>query len=894
MTAAIVLRDYQEKCLVKIREAWAVYTRIMVALATGLGKTVIFSHVAQEEVNRGGKVLILAHTDELLEQAIDKLHRATGIHAEKEKADERASPYAAVVVGSIQSLAREDRLRGYADNHFSLVIVDECFPSSTLIDGCPISEIRVGDFAKSFNHAEKKVEYRRVLSVFKKPVSSLVKITLQDGQEIICTPEHPFFSNETYTPAISIKPGSYILSDKYLRYVPDICPSSLQAHPTLEIVLPEVQNSEGKCEAGNSDGNVQMLRLKGGMHGEASELHKPSGNKRESSLLQSKVSGRRHDAGAQNNGPHTRRLEQEILFRSDEEKQSDEQSAERCKDGECHERPNISFSRRQWNTHEASDNAQESPWFRLGHGAPNSDSIGPFSIPVPSELIQARPCIYGFENCRRSGRSNAQSQKVEILGREEDGGLERIRVDRVEVLEPRSGGGFGEVCPDGFVYNIEIEGNNNYFADGVLVHNCHRSLAPSYQRVIKYFHYGEESLREDWIEPVPGEYTPKARILGVTATADRGDKRTLGEVFQQCVFEYGLLEAVRDGYLVRPIVKNIPLKFDMRGVRKTAGDYDSGEVSKRLVPFIHEIAKQFQLHCANHKTVVFTPSIDTARILAATTNAIGIESDFVSGACDDRREKIDRFEQRGKGSLIACAMLLSEGWDSPSASCICILRPTKIRSLYTQMVGRGTRTLPGTIDGLETAEQRLAAIAASGKDHMMIFDPLWIADRLDLIRPVDLVASKPEIRKLIEESGEGDLIAAEAAAERDLLKVLEKEAKKHANKKARTIDPIAWAVSLGDESLKAWRPDNKWDELPVDAEQIKVLTENGIAVTNSTPRGLAAKIIDRINSRKKLNLCSPKQFQLLLKFGINEKEASMYSVGRAGMQISRFFGGRKY
>ncbi len=123
--ATINLRPYQTDCLKAIRDGWNDFSRLLAVLATGCGKTVIFSHVAKEEVDKGGKVLIIAHTDELLEQAIDKIFRSTGIEAEKEKADCRASPFASVVVASIQSLSRTNRLLGFSPDHFSLVICDE-------------------------------------------------------------------------------------------------------------------------------------------------------------------------------------------------------------------------------------------------------------------------------------------------------------------------------------------------------------------------------------------------------------------------------------------------------------------------------------------------------------------------------------------------------------------------------------------------------------------------------------------------------------------------------------------------------------------------------------------------------------------------------------------------
>lgn len=435
----------------------------------------------------------------------------------------------------------------------------------------------------------------------------------------------------------------------------------------------------------------------------------------------------------------------------------------------------------------------------------------------------------------------------------------------------------------------------------VIVDEAHRSLAPSYQRVLNYFHFGKESLDEGWKAPEPGmPYQPKARVLGVTATPDRGDKRTLGEFFQKCAFEYGLLEACRDGYLVRPFVKNIPaeqVKIDLRGIKmsKISGqsDFDVSELGQRITPFLRVIARHIFEEARDRKTVCFLPSIETARLLAGALKENGLNANFVSGACPDRELKIADFHAAGQGSVICNAMLLTEGWDCPDASCIVVLRPTKIRALYTQCVGRGTRPLPGVIDGLATKEQRLEAIAASAKPNLMLLDFLWLTDRLDLVKPIDLVASSPELRKKMEERPEADLIECEAAASRDLLKALEEAAKRNARKKARVIDPLAWAVSLGDAALAGWEPESKWDELPPTAGQIEFLQKQGIDTTNLTCRGLASKILDRVVSRMRLRLCTPKQLSLMAQLGLDEHTCALLTVAEATKKIDETIRERK-
>src|SRR5690606_14277797 len=84
-----------------------------------------------------------------------------------------------------------------------------------------------------------------------------------------------------------------------------------------------------------------------------------------------------------------------------------------------------------------------------------------------------------------------------------------------------------------YVYNLEVEWNHNYFANGVLVHNCHHAPSKEYQRIVQYF-----------------SQNPNCKILGVTATPDRSDEIAMSEVFESVAYQYDILDGIRDGYLV--------------------------------------------------------------------------------------------------------------------------------------------------------------------------------------------------------------------------------------------------------------------------------------------------------------------------------------------------------
>ena len=125
------LRPYQNRALDAIDSAFAEVNSALIVMATGTGKTIVMSALADREIRRGGRVLILAHRAELINQAVDKLHRATGIAAGIEMADlcsdtDVETPPYMVVVGSVQSMCRPTRLARFHHDDFTLVMIDEC------------------------------------------------------------------------------------------------------------------------------------------------------------------------------------------------------------------------------------------------------------------------------------------------------------------------------------------------------------------------------------------------------------------------------------------------------------------------------------------------------------------------------------------------------------------------------------------------------------------------------------------------------------------------------------------------------------------------------------------------------------------------------------------------
>ena len=403
--------------------------------------------------------------------------------------------------------------------------------------------------------------------------------------------------------------------------------------------------------------------------------------------------------------------------------------------------------------------------------------------------------------------------------------------------------------------------------DLVIVDECHHLAAASWSRVVNYFQWGPASLDPNWKMPVPdAEVQTFSRCLGVTATPDRADRKSLGNFYQHCAFNYDLLQACRDGWLVRPLIRNIPVKIDLTGVntRRTAlgADLDIDEVIHRITPFLGAMCEMLVKEIGQRKTVVFVPSVRIAEICADMVNSLGATAAFVSGECPDRTQKVERF-RAGRPQVMFCALLLVEGFDDDGVSCISIFRPTKIRSFYCQAIGRGMRTLTGLLSTDMTREQRIAAIKASRKPDLLILDPLWLGDNLSLMCAVDLVARNPAIREIMAAKQQEDLIESESNAEFELLASLERAAKEQQNRKARTYDPLEFAAETGAKDVVKFEPSEGWEFLDPTPAQLQRLHSWRLDSQKVDSRGFASRLIELVARRARLGLIRPGQMRAL-------------------------------
>lgn len=376
----------------------------------------------------------------------------------------------------------------------------------------------------------------------------------------------------------------------------------------------------------------------------------------------------------------------------------------------------------------------------------------------------------------------------------------------------------------------------DYF-DKIIIDEAHHCISDSYQKILNHFNM--------------------SKILGVTATPDRGDMQNLGQVFDSLAYEYTLPQAIKEGYLSPIQAVTIPLKLDLTGVSTQAGDFKASDIDTALDPYLHQIADEMLKYCSGRKTVVFLPLIKTSQKFRDILNEKGFRAAEVNGNSDDRADILSDFDT-GKYNVLCNSMLLTEGWDCPSVDCIIVLRPTKVRSLYSQMVGRGTRL-------------------CEGKKELLLLDFLWHTERHELCRPSCLICENKEVADRMTQNLEKaagcpiDLEKAEAQASEDVVsqreEALAKVLEEMRTREKRLVNPLQFEMSIQAEDLSSYVPSFGWEMAPPSDKQKATLEKYGILSKEVDNAGKAAKLLDRLNKRRCAGLTTPKQIRLLERHG---------------------------
>lgn len=290
-----------------------------------------------------------------------------------------------------------------------------------------------------------------------------------------------------------------------------------------------------------------------------------------------------------------------------------------------------------------------------------------------------------------------------------------------------------------------------------------------------------------------------ARVLGITATPFRSNKKeSLFGFYTDCGYSMELLDAFKLAYLVKPLVTVHRVEsVSFAALSKNRVDYAPEELDRILTSeqVLHDLAALANRVMVERFNVMFCNSVRQSRLMRdLMQERHGVKTSLVYGTQneEERAAEMAAFKA-GESRLIVNCRVLGRGVDIPEVRCIINGRPTKSKATYMQMLGRGTRALPGVLDGLKTVEERAAAIAASAKPHWHLHDITSTARYHQPITAIDILMAGPkELIEKVKDEDEGgeeqtieELEADVQAAidEQKELERLEREAERERRKK---------------------------------------------------------------------------------------------------------------
>jgi superfamily II DNA or RNA helicase len=405
--------------------------------------------------------------------------------------------------------------------------------------------------------------------------------------------------------------------------------------------------------------------------------------------------------------------EQEILFRKNEEKQSYVQERIVEQNESILDWAYISKSWKKWSTDKTTTNIGGIDWIanRASDISKESNVIGE----VTSEMLQSRSCSSGNKISNRSRWEDTSIKALEILRQTKDGYIEKSWLDYIKIHKPASRRKSTEDCKENYVYNLEVAGNNNYFANSILVHNCHHYAAKTYIQVARH-------------------WNPKL-TTGWTATPKRLDGLSLSNLFEKMVFQYDIRAGITDGFLAPIEAYQIKTQSDISRVKKTAGDFNLHQLSEAVDSELRNnlIVQKYKQYTPGRQGIAYCVDMNHAYHLRDMFRENGIKCETVvsdTERCPNRSYLIDRFKG-GDIEVLTNIEILTEGFDYPDVGVIMMARPTQSETLYTQCMGRSTR--------LKSAE----FIMKYGTDKAIVLDFVDNTGKLSLVNAFELEKDVP-------------------------------------------------------------------------------------------------------------------------------------------------------
>ena len=400
---------------------------------------------------------------------------------------------------------------------------------------------------------------------------------------------------------------------------------------------------------------------------------------------------------------------------------------------------------------------------------------------------------------------------------------------------------------------------------GIIIDEAPHATSKSYRQVGDYFTAGG------------------CKVLGVTATPDRADEQALGQVFETVAYQYDVIQGVRGGWLVpiKQCAVNVT-GLDFSTIRTTAGDLNGAELSDVLTyeENLHRMVSPTLEIAGDRRTLIFAASVAHAERVSEIINRYkpGSSAFDKAGTPRDERSEIFRAFAEGNHQFLVNVGIATEGWDDPATDgrgvqLISMMRPTKSRSLYAQMCGRGTRPVPGTIDGLDSVSDRAAAIARSEKPGITILDYVGNSGRHKLMHAGDILGgswSDEVVDRVYDNAQKAERVELDLLLQ---MEIQEAQLKREVEAKRRTFVRVKADYNLDEVSpfdflgVVRRRVPGWFKGKPVTEKQATLLRRNNVPNIDNLNVAEASQLIDHIMSRP-----SEKQAWVLKRNGLDPND----------------------